>query len=437
MHTVGLWIWIAVISVIAILIIFPLVGLPYLLLMFFYHLKKRCWATSSVHGQFEDPYLSHSQAYVKETKSIPESADDDGAQTLVPPGGKQGTCEETSRSTPDLDAYTARARAQAERKRDDGVSVQAEAGNSSKAQSARIEYESFKRFSAIGRKANNKKRSRPTRETSTAPGQEGARVSSDDASATEQCLPAKDADADSGSSSERPTLGSSSTTEKTQISSPRTSSPKRSSSSADFWSDPWDYVKMQQQNDDNAKQGTPEELFDHSESFYGPGPQGNQSNSGSHGSPGAGPDSRQQSEHSEDGRQQQDSQQQQSPQSPAPESESISPFDPYVVLSVARTASTKQIKTAFYKLSLKNHPDKLHTSATEEERIVAKNAQQQLNRAHEILCDQILRLVYHMQGIAGLGNEAAVNVYRKGWSEYEGEQMEAWFVAGMIERSES
>jgi hypothetical protein len=65
---------------------------------------------------------------------------------------------------------------------------------------------------------------------------------------------------------------------------------------------------------------------------------------------------------------------------------------------------------------------------------MAKQAQQQLNRAYEILHNQMLRVVYHMQGLSGLQNAEIVEMYRAGWPKLEGEALEAWFVAGKIEK---
>merc|ERR1711939_990721 len=62
--------------------------------------------------------------------------------------------------------------------------------------------------------------------------------------------------------------------------------------------------------------------------------------------------------------------------------------DFYEVLGVSRDATDKDIKKAFRKLSIKEHPDK----GGDKEKF------QQIQRAYEVLSDEELRLVYDHAG---------------------------------------
>jgi len=66
--------------------------------------------------------------------------------------------------------------------------------------------------------------------------------------------------------------------------------------------------------------------------------------------------------------------------------------DLYEVLGVSRDATDKDIKKAFRKLSVTNHPDKGGN----------KEVFQQIQRAYEVLSDEELRLVYDHAGLEGL-----------------------------------
>jgi DnaJ-class molecular chaperone len=66
--------------------------------------------------------------------------------------------------------------------------------------------------------------------------------------------------------------------------------------------------------------------------------------------------------------------------------------DFYEVLGVSRDATDKEIKKAFRKLSVQNHPDKGGN----------KEVFQQIQRAYEVLSDEELRLVYDHAGLEGL-----------------------------------
>lgn len=74
--------------------------------------------------------------------------------------------------------------------------------------------------------------------------------------------------------------------------------------------------------------------------------------------------------------------------------------DPYKVLGVAENASEDQIKKAYRKLALKNHPDK---QTTEEGRKAANAKFAKISNAFEILSDEQKRQEYDMERLHGGG----------------------------------
>lgn len=66
-------------------------------------------------------------------------------------------------------------------------------------------------------------------------------------------------------------------------------------------------------------------------------------------------------------------------------------FDPYTILDVSFTASEKEIKSHYRKLSLKYHPDKLPKDLTEEQRSQAEQAYIRLTSAYKALTDEVTR----------------------------------------------
>jgi len=71
--------------------------------------------------------------------------------------------------------------------------------------------------------------------------------------------------------------------------------------------------------------------------------------------------------------------------------------NPYEVLGLPTTATQKQIKQAFYKLSKQWHPDKFQD---ENEKIKAMEMQIELNRAYSILGDPIKKESFNKTGFA-------------------------------------
>ena len=66
-------------------------------------------------------------------------------------------------------------------------------------------------------------------------------------------------------------------------------------------------------------------------------------------------------------------------------------FDPYTILDVSFTASEREIKSHYRKLSLKYHPDKLPKDLTEEQRSQAEQAYIRLTSAYKALTDEVTR----------------------------------------------
>ncbi|CAK9437161.1 uncharacterized protein LODBEIA_P15600 [Lodderomyces beijingensis] len=66
-------------------------------------------------------------------------------------------------------------------------------------------------------------------------------------------------------------------------------------------------------------------------------------------------------------------------------------FDPYTILDVSFTASEKQIKSHYRKLSLKYHPDKLPRDLTEEARLKMEQEYIKLTSAYKALTDEATR----------------------------------------------
>lgn len=67
-------------------------------------------------------------------------------------------------------------------------------------------------------------------------------------------------------------------------------------------------------------------------------------------------------------------------------------FDPWKILDISETASEKLIKTAYRKLSLKYHPDKVDTSSmTQEEADAVDSAYVLINKAYKALTDEVVK----------------------------------------------
>jgi len=84
--------------------------------------------------------------------------------------------------------------------------------------------------------------------------------------------------------------------------------------------------------------------------------------------------------------------------------------DPFLVLGVDRDSSEKEIKTAYRKLAMKNHPDR---QTNEKDRAVAHHKFAKIAQAYEILTDPVMRHDYE-QSVSGLKNEGGGGSGRKG-----------------------
>lgn len=73
-------------------------------------------------------------------------------------------------------------------------------------------------------------------------------------------------------------------------------------------------------------------------------------------------------------------------------------FDPYDLLGISTSASERDIKSAYRKLSVKFHPDKLPKELTEIERTAMEEAYVQITKAYEALTDELVRSNYLKYG---------------------------------------
>eukprot|EP00128_Syssomonas_multiformis_P005491 Colp12_sorted_trinity150504_noHs@13977 len=86
--------------------------------------------------------------------------------------------------------------------------------------------------------------------------------------------------------------------------------------------------------------------------------------------------------------------------------------DLYEVLGAERTATSGELKKAYYKVALKVHPDRCSTSEKEE----ATTKFQVIGRAYAILSDKEKRAVYDETG--EIDEENAASNENKDWEEY-------------------
>ncbi|CCK72265.1 protein-transporting protein SEC63 KNAG_0J01840 [Huiozyma naganishii CBS 8797] len=73
-------------------------------------------------------------------------------------------------------------------------------------------------------------------------------------------------------------------------------------------------------------------------------------------------------------------------------------FDPYELLGISSSASDKDIKSAYRKLSLKFHPDKLPKGLSEADREGLEAQYVQITKAYESLTDELIRFNYLTYG---------------------------------------
>lgn len=77
--------------------------------------------------------------------------------------------------------------------------------------------------------------------------------------------------------------------------------------------------------------------------------------------------------------------------------------DYYKTLNVDKDATSKQIKTAYKKMALKYHPDKIQNS-TEQQKKVAEEKFKNISQAYSVLSDPEKRKIYDQFGIKGLSD---------------------------------
>jgi hypothetical protein len=80
---------------------------------------------------------------------------------------------------------------------------------------------------------------------------------------------------------------------------------------------------------------------------------------------------------------------------PPPPQPSSAPVDFYKVLGISRTATAAEIKSAYRKLSLKHHPDRV----AEADKVSATEKMAEINQAHDILGDEDARREYDRWGV--------------------------------------
>ena len=81
-----------------------------------------------------------------------------------------------------------------------------------------------------------------------------------------------------------------------------------------------------------------------------------------------------------------------------------SEWDPYAVLSVARTATAEEIRSAYLALAARYHPDQHHGNPLEE---LASARMVEINRAYELLSDPARRAAFDAGANTRAGRAAA------------------------------
>ncbi|KAI1387493.1 DnaJ domain-containing protein [Hypoxylon trugodes] len=102
-------------------------------------------------------------------------------------------------------------------------------------------------------------------------------------------------------------------------------------------------------------------------------------------------------------------------------------IDPYEVLGLERTADESQIKSAYRKLALKNHPDKV----SEDKKQDAHETFQSIAFAYAVLSDPIRRKRYDETGST---SESIVDSDGFSWSDFYREQFRDTITADAIEK---
>ncbi|KAI0553946.1 DnaJ domain-containing protein [Xylaria curta] len=102
-------------------------------------------------------------------------------------------------------------------------------------------------------------------------------------------------------------------------------------------------------------------------------------------------------------------------------------IDPYEVLGLERNATADQVKSAYRKLALKNHPDKV----SEEQKLKAHETFQSIAFAYAVLSDSIRRKRYDETGST---SESIVDSDGFSWSDFYREQFRDAISNDAIER---
>jgi len=92
--------------------------------------------------------------------------------------------------------------------------------------------------------------------------------------------------------------------------------------------------------------------------------------------------------------------------------------DPYTLLGIPRTASEKQVRSAFLKLAKTSHPDVNPGDKKAEERFKA------ISSAHDLLSDSVKRARYDRGEIDGAGQEIPPRGYRPGGAQPSSSDMD-------------
>lgn len=103
-------------------------------------------------------------------------------------------------------------------------------------------------------------------------------------------------------------------------------------------------------------------------------------------------------------------------------------IDPYKVLSLDKTASADQVKSAYRKAALKHHPDK----ATEDEKDAAHHKFQEIALAYAILSDERRRKRYDTTGNTSESLDLEDDDFN--WTDFFREQTAAMVDGAMIEK---
>jgi len=91
--------------------------------------------------------------------------------------------------------------------------------------------------------------------------------------------------------------------------------------------------------------------------------------------------------------------------------------DPYTLLGIPRTATEKQVRSAFLKLAKTSHPDMNPGDKRAEERFKA------ISGAHDLLSDPAKRARYDRGEVDAAGQEVPPRGYRPGGAAYSGDDM--------------